>query len=124
MERLAEVTPAGAPGDEWAYSNANYQILGRVVEVVSGQDFPAYVADHVLVPLGMEHSFVADGEVHEGMATGHTPWFGTKQPLPDGPTDRSRPRREGVVSSATDLAHYLQVMMNGEDDVLSARARR
>ncbi len=123
VERLAEVTPAGAPGTEWAYSNANYQILGRVVEVVSGQDFPAYVADHVLVPLGMEHSFVADGEVHEGMATGHTPWFGTKQPLPDGPTDRSTAAQGGVVSSATDLAHYLQVMMNGEDDVLSAQGK-
>ena len=49
---------------EWEYSNTNYQILGRVVEVVSGQDYQAYVAENILEPIGMKHSFVADGEVH------------------------------------------------------------
>ena len=31
----------------------------------------------------MTDSFVADGEVHDSMATGHRPWFGTKRPLPE-----------------------------------------
>ncbi len=123
VEQLAGVTPAGAPGAQWEYSNANYEILGRVVEVVSGQQFQAYVAEHILEPLGMEHSFVSDGEVHEGMATGHTPWFGTKRPLPDGPTDRATAPQGGIVASANDLARYLQTMMNGEDDVLSAEGK-
>ncbi len=65
VAQLAAVTPAGAPGTQWEYSNANYEILGRVVEVVSGQEFQAYVAQHILEPVGMGHSFVADGEVHE-----------------------------------------------------------
>ncbi len=71
----------------------------------------------------MEHSFVADGEIHESMATGHRPWFGTKRPLPD---ERDRPRNGsagGIVASANDLARYLQMMMNGEDDVLSAEGK-
>ncbi len=123
VAQLAEVTPAGAPGTQWDYSNANYEILGRVVEVVSGQEFQAYVAAHILEPAGMEHSFVADGEVHEDMATGHTPWFGTKRPLPDTTTDRATAPQGGVVASASDLARYLQVMMNGEDDVLSAEGK-
>ena len=120
VDELAAVTPAGAPGAQWEYSNANYAILGRVVEVLSGQEFQAYVAEHILQPVGMEHSFVADGEVHEDMATGHRPWFGTKQPLPDNSTDRATAPQGGVIASATDLARYLQTMMNGEDDVLSA----
>ncbi len=120
VEELAGVTPAGPPGAQWEYSNANYQILGRVVEVMSGQQFQDYVAEHILQPAGMEHSFVADGEVHEDMATGHRPWFGTKQPLPDNSTDRATAPQGGVIASATDMARYLQLMMNGEDDVLSA----
>ncbi len=44
VAQLAAVTPAGAPGTQWEYSNANYEILGRVVEVVSGQEYQAYVA--------------------------------------------------------------------------------
>jgi CubicO group peptidase (beta-lactamase class C family) len=123
VAQLAAVTPAGAPGTQWEYSNANYEILGRVVEVVSGQEFQAYVAQHILEPVGMGHSFVADGEVHEGMATGHLPWFGTKRPLPDTTTDRATAPQGGIVASASDLARYLQMMMNGQDDVLSAQGK-
>ena len=66
------MTPAYGPGERWEYSNVNYQILGRLIEVVSGQEFQAYVTANILEPVGMEHSFVADGEVHDSMATGHT----------------------------------------------------
>lgn len=122
-EELAAVTPEGPAGTRWDYSNANYVILGRLVEVASGQAFQAYVTEHVLRPVGMDHSFVADGEVHDEMATGHRPWFGTKRPLPDNSTDRATAPQGGVVASADDLARYLQMTMNGEDDVLSAEGK-
>lgn len=54
----------------------------------------------------MEHSFVADGEIHESMATGHRPWFGTKRPLPENTTDRGTAPQGGIVASANDLACY------------------
>ncbi len=120
VDQLAEVSPAHAPDEEWGYSNTNYQILGRVVEVVSGKDYQTYVAENVLEPIGMKNSFVADGEVHPSMATGHRPWFGTKKPLPENRTQRSTAPQGGIVASANDLARYLQTMMNGHDDVLSA----
>ncbi len=120
VDRLAQVVPANPPDETWEYSNTNYEILGRVVEVVSGQEFQAYVAKNVLQPVGMANSFVADGEIHEAMATGHTPWFGTKRPLPENGTSRGSAPQGGVVASANDLARYLQTMMNGQDDVLSA----
>lgn len=120
VDQLAGVAPAHAPGEEWEYSNANYQILGRVVEVVSGQTYQAYVEDNILEPIGMRNSFVADGEVHPSMATGHRPWFGTKKPLPENRTHRGTAPQGGIVASANDLARYLRTMMNGHDDVLSA----
>ncbi len=123
VDRLAEVPPAHEPGERWEYSNTNYQILGRVIEVVSGQEYQTYVAANILEPIGMDDSFVADGEVHESMATGHRPWFGTKRPLPDNTTDRATAPQGGVVATASDLALYLQVMMNGRDDVLSAQGK-
>ena len=123
VDQLAEVTPAYEPDERWEYSNANYQILGRLIEVVSGQEFQAYVTTNILEPVGMEHSFVADGEIHESMATGHTPWFGTKRPLPDNTTDRGTAPQGGIIASANDLARYMQMMMNGEDDVLSAEGK-
>ena len=121
--RGGPVTPAGRPGERWEYSNTNYQILGRLVEVVSGQDYQTYVTSHILEPVGMHHSFVADGQVHDSMATGHTPWFGTKRALPQNATDRGTAPQGGIVASANDLARYLQMMMNGEDDVLTAAGK-
>lgn len=40
------------PGAEWAYSVAT-DVLGRVVEVLSGQSLDAYFAEHIFGPLGM-----------------------------------------------------------------------
>ncbi|WP_372733491.1 serine hydrolase domain-containing protein [Nocardioides sp.] len=123
VDSFAGVDPAHTPGERWEYSNLNYQILGRVIEVVSGQDYQAYVTTNILEPLGMEHSFVSDGEIHDSMATGHRPWFWTKRPLAENRPERATAPQGGIVASANDLARYLQVMMNGEDDVLSAEGK-
>src|SRR5829696_1032099 len=42
-----------APGAEYGYSNTNYLLAAKVVERVSGQRFPDFVASRVLTPLGM-----------------------------------------------------------------------
>ncbi len=123
VEALEDVRPAHKPGERWEYSNTNYLMLGRLIEVVGGQEYQDYVATNILEPVGMEDSFVADGKVHESMATGHTPWFGTKRPLADNVTSRGMAPAGGVVASAADLARYMQMMMNGEDDVLSAEGK-
>ena len=123
VDPVARLEPASAPDAQWAYSNVNYQILGRVIEVVSGQDYQTYITAHILEPVGMANSFVGDGEVHDEMAAGHRPWFGTKRPLPRGGTERCTAPQGGIVASAHDVALYLRVMMNGEDDILSAAGK-
>lgn len=123
VSEVAEIAPADPPGQGWEYSNVNYQILGRLIEVVSGQDYQGYVTANILEPVGMADSFVSDGEVHDSMATGHTSWFTTKRAVPETPTDRATAPQGGIVSSAADLAQYMAMMMNGEDDVLSAEGK-
>ena len=53
--RLAGLPLAFAPGTRWEYSEAT-SVLGRVVEVVSGQTLDAFFADQILGPLGMTDS--------------------------------------------------------------------
>jgi CubicO group peptidase (beta-lactamase class C family) len=43
------------PGTHWHYSTG-VDVQARLVEVLSGQPFDAYVAEHVFKPLGMSHS--------------------------------------------------------------------
>ena len=80
VKRIAEWPPAYEPGTRWEYSNANYQVLGALIEAVSGQEYAHYIESKILQPIGMAHSFVSDGQIHDEMAIGHRPWFGTKRP--------------------------------------------
>jgi len=41
------------PGTEWSYSNTGFLVLGKVIEVVSGQDYHDYVRAHIHEPAGM-----------------------------------------------------------------------
>lgn len=45
------------PGDEYAYSNTGYDILGSLIERVSGQTYSAFLDDHIFKPLRMAHTF-------------------------------------------------------------------
>ncbi len=120
---LATLAPSEIPGDVWSYSNANYQILGRLVEEVSGRDFAGYVETTILVPAEMTDSYIHDGAPRATLAAGHHPWFASKASLPGNMTGRGSAPQGGVVSTAEDLARFLAIMMNGKDDILSAAGK-
>lgn len=62
------------PGEVIRYSNHGYVVLGRLVEVASGQDFDAYVQRRLFAPLGMRSSgFRLDGVLASRAATGYEP---------------------------------------------------
>jgi CubicO group peptidase (beta-lactamase class C family) len=48
-----------APGDQWRYSNTNYDLLALVIEKLSGVSYPRYLKQHIFDPAGMKASFVA-----------------------------------------------------------------
>ena len=120
VERLATWSPVYAPGTRWDYSNANYTLLGGVIEAVSGSPYDRYIEANILAPIGMKNSFVADSGDLETVATGHTPWFGGKRPVQTFTPSRASAPAGGIIASANDLALYLGVLLNGEDDVISA----
>jgi len=60
------------PGDDFAYSNAGYILLGRIIELASDQDFYTYVADNIFQPAGMTHTGYDDeATLGPGMAVGY-----------------------------------------------------
>ena len=123
VKQIAAWVPPHAPDTKWQYSNANYLILGALIESVSGQSFARYIETEILKPIGMEHSFVANGEVLDNMAIGHHPWFGFKHPRKNNNTDRLTAPAGGIISTASDLALYLALMINETDDIIRAETK-
>ena len=46
------------PGDRWEYQNANYAVLALIVETITGRPIDDYIAQRILQPAGMTHTFV------------------------------------------------------------------
>jgi CubicO group peptidase (beta-lactamase class C family) len=50
--------PQFAPGTRWKYNNTAYDMLGRIIEVASGESRAAYVRRRLLAPLGMSDTYI------------------------------------------------------------------
>jgi CubicO group peptidase (beta-lactamase class C family) len=99
-------------GTIWQYCNANYDVLGLIVQTVAGQSYETYLQEHLFTPLAMRQTFTAqvDAQQH-GMATGYRYWFGVPWPA-DLPYNRGDLPAGFVISTAEDMAHYLIAHLN------------
>jgi hypothetical protein len=115
VANLRTARPVAPPGVEFHYMNANYGVLARVVEVVSGQPFSAYVQTHIFRPLQMAHTInvITSDEVlphAERLAQGHLLAFGV--PIASAEEHGILGGSGGVISTAADLANYLIMQVN------------
>jgi CubicO group peptidase (beta-lactamase class C family) len=104
------------PGTEWNYSRST-DILGRVIEVVSGKTLSAFLTERILAPLQMaETAFHTGSENADRLAEPFPtdPWNGEKVQLfnmLDKPAMQSG--GGGLVSTTMDYARFCQMLLNG-----------
>jgi len=72
VDNLGQLTIIGEPGERASYSQAAFNLLGRVIEVVTGQTYEKAVAELLFEPLGLERStfFAAEAMTHK-FSLGH-----------------------------------------------------
>jgi CubicO group peptidase (beta-lactamase class C family) len=101
------------PGTEFNYHNPNYQVAGRLVEVVSGETFNDYLRDHIFRPAGMDESLntSSDNTPVSGLADGNVLAYG--QPVAMQAPGDFADGAGGVVSTAADMAQWLILQANG-----------
>ncbi len=117
---LADIPLEFSPGEAWNYSNST-DVLGYLVEVVSGRPFEDYLRDEVIAPLGMVDT---DFHVPGDKASRFTACYGIGQGGPlvvqDDPTKSAYLKVPpyisgggGLVSTATDYLAFCKMMLNG-----------
>jgi CubicO group peptidase (beta-lactamase class C family) len=123
VARLKTAGLAAEPGTAFSYHNTNYQVAARLVEVVSGRPFAAYLDANVFEPLGMRHSTTVDTDRDlPGSARGHLYVLGRAVALPE-PTGFGN-GSGGVLSTAGDMARWLIAQNTGLPGLLSPQAVR
>jgi CubicO group peptidase (beta-lactamase class C family) len=104
------------PGTRWEYSRST-DVVGRLIEVLSGLSLGSFFERHILAPLGMvDTAFHVPPRHHPRLAEGFA-----KDPDSGGTVQlvevRNAPAFEsgggGLVSTASDYARFLQMLLNG-----------
>jgi CubicO group peptidase (beta-lactamase class C family) len=109
VAKLGDAPLEFQPGTAWHYSNAtSYEVLGRIIEVASGQSFDDFAKERLFDPLGMEETrFGIDPAVEHRVAPlgflrgEHV----TRIDFPSGSA--------GLFSTALDYARFAQMLLNG-----------
>jgi CubicO group peptidase (beta-lactamase class C family) len=99
-------------GTMFQYTNVNYDLLGLLMEIVSGQSYEDYVEQHIFTPLDMRHSTTKFATAQaNGLASGYRYWFGVPAPMKT-PFPRGSLPSGYLMSSVEDLSHYLIAQLN------------
>ena len=122
LKRLARLPLNFHPGDAWEYGRGT-DVVGRLVEVMSGQTLDAFLRDRIFEPLDMTdtHFYVPESKLGRFTALYHPDADG-KIELTEAPTAASRFFDEphvyfsgagGLASTARDYFRFHQMMLNG-----------
>jgi D-alanyl-D-alanine carboxypeptidase len=98
LDRWAKKPLDFEPGARWQYSNTNYVVAGRIVEIVSGMPAFSFVQSRILRPLGMESAIDLDAQpLSDSDAAGYTRFA-------LGPVRPVQPEAKGWLFAAGELA--------------------
>jgi CubicO group peptidase (beta-lactamase class C family) len=121
VERLATLPLEFSPGTRWSYSIAT-DVIGHLVELLSGQRFDDYLRTQIFEPLGMtDTGFTVPADKIERFAANYTRLPGsTDATLMDDPADSpyTRPKIKlsgggGLVSTAADYLRFCEMLRRG-----------
>ena len=132
VDRLATMPLLCEPGSEWNYSNAT-DVIGRLVEVISGESLPDFFARRILGPLGMvDTAFHVPADKAGRLAAMYQPKAGGGLELIDAPGKSHflRPPETpsgggGLVGTAADYMRFCLMLRNkGELDGVRLLGRK
>jgi CubicO group peptidase (beta-lactamase class C family) len=108
------------PGSRWSYCQSGINAAGRVVEVVSGMSFDAFLKKRLFQPLGMTSTTFYPGaseRARQVTAYAKNATTGSLEAVPPrpefGPRDRPPQGNGGLYSTAEDYGRFCQMLLGG-----------
>lgn len=109
--------PLFDPGTDRKYSNIGFEVLGVVIEQLSGLSFEAYMQRNIFEPLGMNDSTFYYPDVPEAQRTTGHQGEEQRHPASDYPYNRRHAPSSTLNTNVEDMARFVMAMLNhGELD--------
>ncbi len=114
VRALSTLVLSRPPGSAFEYCNTNYNLLGLVIETVSGCSYEEYIQRYIFIPLDMKHS-TTPKHLPKGsdLAMGYRYWFAWPVASPDMPIFYGSLPGGLLISNLEDMSHFLLAMLNG-----------
>jgi CubicO group peptidase (beta-lactamase class C family) len=113
VRRLRDTSLNRPVGTTFEYTDANYDLLGLLVQTVTGQPYPRYVQQQILTPLAMTRSTTMQpAALPPDLATGYRSWFGWPVPFRQWYAHAMLPSGD-LIATAEGMTHYLIAQLNG-----------
>jgi len=96
------------PGSDWRYADAGFNLLGRIIERVTGKPYSIVMKERLLVPLGMQDS---DFDLSQIPAEDRVQAFNKRGRPQEHPWDLAFLPSSGLQTTARDLAIFAQAIL-------------
>lgn len=118
VETLVDTELEFLPGAEYNYGTVNYDVLGLVLEVVSGQSYEEFMEQQVLQPLGLHNTYVykEDAEATGRLAQGYRSSFFMTTPY-NAPDYAGNKPAGYIISCTKDMARWMGIQMGSVHDI-------
>ncbi|MGH8174881.1 MAG: serine hydrolase domain-containing protein [Steroidobacter sp.] len=116
LDKLAQLPLAYQPGSTFEYGMSN-DVIGRIVEVVSGMDLNRYIIEYIAKPLKMSSTAFLLDDAQVGKLAHYQPSQSGAPPVVVGYNPARPPKwfsgGGGLLSTAEDYARFCQMLLNG-----------
>ena len=104
------------PGTRFRYATINYDVLGLIIEVVSGMPYEEFIKENLLIPLGLHDTYVYKSEAEQTgrMAKDYKTIFFTPRRV-EMPEYRGNTPAGYYISSASDMVRWMRIQLGLED---------
>lgn len=125
-EQMSDIQAKGTRG-KFEDANANYNLLGEIIESVSGMTYEEYLSDNILDANEMTstYSMRTEADMSEELLNGYQTYFGFPSPVKysyDSKDNWMQVPSGYMISDAKDMGKYLQMYLKNGGDILSEQS--
>lgn len=100
------------PGERFQYASINYDVLGLIIQMITGQTYENFIQEQVLTPLGLNHTYLFQNDALRNgvVATGYkSAFFGIE--AYNAPIYRGNVPAGYIISNSVDMDKWIRIQM-------------